>query len=101
MMRLLLATKPTEEIDKKTPQIARSKSGQKYLRKSQKWKTLQQKIGDDLTQTHSNIDVNQEFTRCRNHHDILPLFRGLEVSLTFSPLLHHEAHPHLSNNNFG
>jgi hypothetical protein len=32
MMRLVLAPKPMEGIDKKTPQIARSKIGQKYLK---------------------------------------------------------------------
>jgi hypothetical protein len=44
-------------------------------------------IEDDLTQAHSYIDANQEFIRCRNHHNILPLFGELEGSLTFSPLL--------------
>jgi hypothetical protein len=48
-----------------------------------KIKTLQHKIGDDLTQKHDYIDTNQEFTRCGNHHNILSLFGGLKVSLTF------------------
>jgi hypothetical protein len=30
--------------------------------KSQKWKTLQHNIGDELTQKHDYIDANQEFT---------------------------------------
>jgi hypothetical protein len=63
------------------------KSGQKYLQKSRKWKIFQHNIGDDLTQKHSYIGVNQEFTRCKNHHNNLPLFQGLERSLTFSHLL--------------
>jgi hypothetical protein len=29
-----------------------------------KMKTLQLKIGDELTPKHSYIDANQEFTRC-------------------------------------
>jgi hypothetical protein len=75
-----------EGIDEKL-KLWDQKSGQKYLQKSQKWKILQHKIGDDLTQKHSYIDANQEFTRCGNWHNILPLFGGLEGSLTFSPLL--------------
>jgi hypothetical protein len=59
----------------------------KILQKSWKWKTLQHNIGDDLTQKHNYIGANQEFTMCRNHHNILPLFKELEGSLTFSPLL--------------
>jgi hypothetical protein len=78
----------------KTPQIARSKIGQKIM----KIKTLQLKIGDDLTVKHGYIDANQEFTRCRNHSNILPLFAGLGISLTslLSSLRLHEAHSHLS-----
>jgi hypothetical protein len=62
-----------------------------------KIKTLQHKIGDDLTQKHDYIDTNQEFTRCGNHHNILTLWRieGISHFLSF-PLLHNEAHPHLS-----
>jgi hypothetical protein len=52
-----------------------------------KMKKLQHNIGDDLTQKNNNIDSNQEFTRCGNHHNILSLFGGLEGSLSFSPLL--------------
>jgi hypothetical protein len=48
---------------------------------------LQHNIGDDLTQKYGYIDANQEFTRCENGHNILPLLGGLEGSLTFSPLL--------------
>jgi hypothetical protein len=62
-----------------------------------KMKKLQHKIGDDLTQTHSYINVNQEFPRCGNHHNILPHFAGFEGSLTFSPLLSYTMkHTHTS-----
>ncbi len=40
---------------------------------------------------------NQTSTRCGNHHNIVPLFEGLErflTSLIFS--LRHDAHPHLA-----
>jgi hypothetical protein len=47
---------------------------------------LQHNIEDDLTQKYGYIDANQEFTRCGNHHNILPLFGELEGSLTFSLL---------------
>jgi hypothetical protein len=60
---------------------------------------LQLKIGDDSTQTHGCIDANQEFTRCENHLNILPLFGRLGKSLTsLISSLRHEAHPHLSKN---
>jgi hypothetical protein len=42
----------------------------------------------------SYINANQEFTRCGNHPNILPLFEKLERPLTS---LRHEAHPHLAN----
>jgi hypothetical protein len=41
---------------------------------------------------------------CGNGHNILPLFGGfvdLSLSLLSSPLLHYEAHPHLSKSNYG
>jgi hypothetical protein len=41
----------------------------------------------NTSKKHGSINANQEFTRCGNHHNILPLFGGLEGSLTFSPLL--------------
>jgi hypothetical protein len=60
-------------------------------------KKIQHKIGDDLSQKHSYIDANQEFTRCGNSHNILPLFRGLDRSLTFSSLLSYTMkHTHTS-----
>jgi hypothetical protein len=58
---------------------------------------LHHKIGDDLTQKHSYVDANQEFIRCENHHNVLPLFGGLKRSLTFSPLLSYTMkHTHTS-----
>jgi hypothetical protein len=61
-----------------------------------KMKNIAAKIGDDLTQMHNYIDANQEFTRCGNHPNILPLFERLGRFLTFLlSFLRHEAHPHL------
>jgi hypothetical protein len=37
---------------------------------------------DDSTQNDSYIDANQEFTRCENYPNILPLFGRLRRSLT-------------------
>jgi hypothetical protein len=54
---------------------------------------LQLKEGEDLTQKHNYIEANQEFTRCGNHPNILPLFGRLERSLTS---LRYEAHPYLA-----
>jgi hypothetical protein len=81
----------------KTLQITRTKIRPKNLWKSRKWKTFQHKIWDDLIQKHSYIDLNQESTRCENHHNILPIFGGLEGSLTFSPHLSYTMkHTHTS-----
>jgi hypothetical protein len=84
MLRLILATFPTEEIEAGLFKSQAWKSGQKYLQKLRK-KSFQHRIGDDLIQKHNYIDANKESTRCGNRHNILPLFGGLERSLTFSP----------------
>jgi hypothetical protein len=43
------------------------------------------------------INANQEFTRWKNYHNILPLFGGLERSLTCSHLLSYTMkHTHTS-----
>jgi hypothetical protein len=69
------------------------KNRAKYLQESQKWKTLQLKIGDDSTQKDSYIDANQESTRCENHPIILPLFGRSGRTLTsLLSSLRHEAH---------
>jgi hypothetical protein len=70
---------------RKTPQITRSKIRPKYLWKSRKRKTLQHEEGDDSIQKHNYVDVNQEFTRCGNHPNILPLFGKLGEISHFSP----------------
>jgi hypothetical protein len=81
----------------KTPQITKSKIGEKYLWKCQKWKTLQLNKGDDSTQKDSYIDANQGFRRCENHSNILPLFGRFGGSLTsLLSSLRYEAHPHLA-----
>jgi hypothetical protein len=96
MMRLILAPKSMEGIEQKLLKSGSQKSGQKYLRKSQKYKTLQLKIGDDSTQKDSYINANQKFTRCENHPNILPLFRRLGRSLTsLLSSLRHKHTPHL------
>jgi hypothetical protein len=78
---------------RKTPQIMKSKSGQKYLQKSQKWKILQIKIGYDSTPKDTYLDAKQEFTRCGNHPNILSLFGRMGRSLTsLLSSLRHEAH---------
>jgi hypothetical protein len=82
MMTLVLAPKSMEGIEEKLFKSRSHKSGQKNLQKSQKWKTLQLKIGDELTQTQRCIDANQESTRCENHPNILPLFGRSGRSLT-------------------
>jgi hypothetical protein len=97
MFRLILATFPIEEIEERLFKSKEWKSGQKYLWKWRKWKTFQHIERGDLIHTHGCIDVNQEFTRCGNDPNILPLFRGLEGSLTFSPLLSYTMkHTHTS-----
>jgi hypothetical protein len=97
MLRLILATFSIEKIKARLFKSQEWKSGQKYLKKSRKWKTFKHKIGDDLIQKHNNIDSSQESTRCGNRHNILPLFGGLEGSLTFSPHLSYTMkHTHTS-----
>jgi hypothetical protein len=56
MMRLVLALKPMKGIEEKLLKSGDQKLDQKYLWKSWKWKALQLKIKDDLTQTHGCID---------------------------------------------
>jgi hypothetical protein len=87
ILRLILVTFSTEEIEERIFKSQEQKSGQKYLQKLRKWKTFQHIERGDSIQTHGCIDANQEFIRYGNHHNILPLFGGLEESLTFSPLL--------------
>jgi hypothetical protein len=99
MMRLVLAPKFTEGIKEKLLKSRSKKSGQKYLQKSQKLKTLHLNKGDDSTQKDSYIDANQKFTNCENHSNIIPLFIRLVKSLSslLSSLIH-EAHPHHTKN---
>jgi hypothetical protein len=73
-MRLVLAPKSMEGIKEKILKSRSQKLGQKCLQKSQKWNTLQPKIGDDSIQKDNYIDANQESKRCGNHPNILPLF---------------------------
>jgi hypothetical protein len=60
-------------------------------------KTLLHEEGYDSIQRHSYIDANQEFTKCRNQPNILPIFGRLGRSLTYLlSSLRHEAHPQLA-----
>jgi hypothetical protein len=97
MMRLILAPNPRKK-SKKNPSNHKVKNRAKNTSEKHKnKKTLQLNIGDYLTQTHGCIDTNEEFIRCRNHPNILPLFERLGRSLTsLLSFLRHEAHPHLS-----
>jgi hypothetical protein len=47
---------------RKTPQILRSRIGQKIFKTHKNKKTLQHNIGDESTQKHDYIDANQELT---------------------------------------
>jgi hypothetical protein len=58
MMRLILASKSTKGIKEKLLKSWSQKSGQKYLRKSQKWKILQLNKRDESTQKDSYIDAS-------------------------------------------
>jgi hypothetical protein len=96
MLRLILATFPMEEIKERLFKSQERKSAQKYLRKSRKWKIFQLIERGDSIQTHGCIDVNQEFTRCGNHPNILPVFERFGRSLTsLLSSLRHEVHQHL------
>jgi hypothetical protein len=60
-MRLILAPKHREGINEKLIKSWDRKLGQNYLQKLWKWKTLQLKIGDNLTLKHGYIVANQDF----------------------------------------
>jgi hypothetical protein len=97
MLRLILAIFSIKEIEERHLKLQEWKPGQKYLWKSRKWKIFQHIERGDSIQTHECIDANQEFTRCGNHSNILPLIGRLRRSLTSllsSP--RHDAHPHLA-----
>jgi hypothetical protein len=54
--------------------------------KIKKMKTFQHIERGDSIQTHGCIDSNQEFTKCGNRPNILPLFGRLGENSHFSPL---------------
>jgi hypothetical protein len=61
-------------------------------------------LGDNIHVQRSAILRESKSIMCGNGHNILPLFGGfvdLSLSLLSSPLLHYEAHPHLSKSNYG
>jgi hypothetical protein len=82
---------------RKILQITMMKIEPKIPLKIKKIKIFQHKIGDDFIQTHECIDKNQKFISCENCHNILPLFREFEGSLTFSPHISYSMkHTHIS-----
>jgi hypothetical protein len=95
MMRLVLAPKPMEGI--KNSSNREIKNQAKNTLKIKKIKNIAAQYRDDLTQKYSYIDANQEFLRCENCYNIIPLFVGLEGTLTFSPHLSYTMkHTHTS-----
>jgi hypothetical protein len=77
---------------RKTLEITRTKIGSKIPPKIKKIKNISAHRGDSI-QTHGSIDANQEFIRCGNQQNILPLFGRLRRSLTYLLFsLRHEAH---------
>jgi hypothetical protein len=72
------------------------KNWSKIPPKISKMKNIATEQGRLFNPKNSYIDANQEFIRCGNHPDILPLFERLVRSLTsLLPSLRHEEHPHL------
>jgi hypothetical protein len=86
MMKLILAPKSMEEIKEKLLQIRGWKIRQntpKIMKKKNDPYNLEMRF----TYKDQLYWENQTCTRYGNYHNILPLFGGLERSLTFSPLL--------------
>jgi hypothetical protein len=85
---------------KKDSSNCKNKNRVKIPPKSRKLKIFQHIERGDSIQTHRCINANQEFTKCGNHLNILPLFGGLKGSLTFSSLLTYTTkHTHTSQRN--
>jgi hypothetical protein len=96
-MRHVLAPKPQKESKKNSSNREVKSRAENTSENHKKWKTLQLKIWDDSTQKDNYIDANQEFTRCGNHPNILPLFGRLGRSfISLLSSLRHEAQPHLA-----
>jgi hypothetical protein len=71
---------------RKLLQTHRWKIGRKYSKKPKK-KNDPYNLETRFTHKDQLYWENQTSTRCGNHHNILPLFGGLEGSLIFSPFL--------------
>jgi hypothetical protein len=80
-MKLILAPKHIEGINDISSNCEIKNQAKNTFKNHKNKKILQLKIGDDLTLKHDYIDGNQEFIRCRNQPNILPLFRRLGRSL--------------------
>jgi hypothetical protein len=73
------------------------KNQAKILQKSQKKKNDLYNLETRFTHKDQLYWENQMSIRCGNRHNILPLFRGLEGPLTFSPLISYTMkHTHTS-----
>jgi hypothetical protein len=78
---------------RKTPIIVKTKIGPKIPLKITKMENIAAQDRRYSIQNDSYINANQEFLRCENHPNILPLFGRLERSLTsLISSLRHEAH---------
>jgi hypothetical protein len=96
MMRLILALNSTEWIMEKLLQTRGWKIGQNTLKIMKKKNHLYNLETRFMHKDQLYWD-NQTSIRCGNHHNILPLFGGLEGSLTFSHLLSYTIkHTHTS-----
>jgi hypothetical protein len=85
-MRIILSLKPMEGIRENSPKLADEKSGKNTLRITKK-KNVPYNLETRFTQKDQLYWENQMSTRCRNHYNILPLFkdwRDLSLFLLFS-----------------
>jgi hypothetical protein len=86
MMMLILAPKSTKGIKENLLQTHGWKIRQKYSKNHEKEKWSIQ-LGDKIHTQRSTILGESNVYKVWNYHNILPLFRRLEGSLTLSPLL--------------
>jgi hypothetical protein len=95
-MRLILASKSIKGIEEKLLQTRRWKIGWKYSINNEK-KNNPYNLETRFTHKDQLYWENQMSTRCGNWYNIVPLFRGLDESLTFFSLLSYTMkHTHTS-----
>jgi hypothetical protein len=102
MMRLILAPISMEGIEEKLLQTHRWKIRQKYSKnhKKEKWSI---QLGDEIDTQRSAILIESNVYKVWKPPQYPPniwSIGGISHFLS-SPFLHHEAHPHLSKNNYG